>query len=288
MRAVLTQQGVVDAIDPPEDGDELSIHVVSKQVDAKAKSLLIMHVEDHLLLMIENASSARDAWLKLERTHRQKNAARITVLKREMSRLTMSETDGLEKLQQKLMEYQEELIAAGYQISNGELLQVAADALPSRFDTHLALLEHQMDAEGMELDDFFARLQLADSRMNSRNTRRNYSDENEAEANLSAADMRSGRSRKPGKPNSNGQTDTTGKVGEQPGGDQRYCDWCNKPGHDTLRCYFYRRARDRARERQTDSDKAGTEETTHEDQWQTAGTLCRFRRRCSYELRLDF
>ena len=255
MRAVLTQQGVVEAIDAPvvdDEGDEPVVHIVSRTVDAKAKSLLIMHIDDHLLLMVHNAASAREAWLKLEQTHRVKNAARITVLKREMSRLSLGETENLEKLQQKLLEYREELTAAGYPISNGELLQIAADALPSRFDSYLALLEHQMDADGMDLDDFFARLQLADSRMSSRTSRKQYSEENEAEANLSTSDMRSGRSRKPGSYATNGQLGNGGKVGEhQEGAAKDYskciCHWCGKKGHIAQKCRdFLDEARKRA------------------------------------------
>ena len=112
MRAVLTQYDCEEAIDPPDDDGE-SLHVVPHRVDAKAKSMILMHVSDHLALTVAKATSAREAWLKLEKMHRQKSAARITVLRRELGRLKLRDNARLDKLHAKLLEYQDELAVCG-------------------------------------------------------------------------------------------------------------------------------------------------------------------------------
>ena len=229
MRAVLTHQGLAAAIEAPKTDVEGNIITVNEETDARAKSLLVMHVSPHLLFTVDAAPTARQAWLKLEKLHRQKSVAKIALVKREMGKLKLGDSDPIEKLQTKLQMFEEELIADGAPPTQSEMLQTLVEALPERFDPYIALLEQQIDTSQIDIDEVFARLQIADTRMKTRRLKSGESDE--AEANAVAANFGNGRSRKP-QAQVNGQNGGVGENKEATG-----CYHCGKPGHKQKTCW---------------------------------------------------
>ena len=55
------------------------------EVDVQAHAIIGLHVKDHLLSIIKDAETARDAWEQLAKLFKNKSKAKISQLRRELN-----------------------------------------------------------------------------------------------------------------------------------------------------------------------------------------------------------
>ena len=137
--------------------------------DAKALALIGLHVKDHHLPELENCSSAKAAWERLEAIYQAKSNARKRQLRKELSQLKMGATEPLSKYVARAKDIQNQLRAAGHVVTDQEVAWALLAGLPPAYDTVVTVLETSTTVD-VALDDLLPKLMPVEQRLSSSST----------------------------------------------------------------------------------------------------------------------
>lgn len=203
MEFLLKVKGLWSAISSEE--------TVNATVDAKALAQIGLHVKSFHLGTVRRAKSAKEAWDALAGVYQAKSNAKRLQLKRELNALVKGRGEPLTRYLTRATDIRDQLLAAGYEVKDEEIVMSLVAGLPKEFDNVVAVLEYS--DKPLKLDEILAKLLLAEQRF----TR---SDKGEDHAYLGRVDT-AGRY----KPS------TRGAEGSNKG-----CWYCGKPGHIKTEC----------------------------------------------------
>ena len=131
--------------------------------DEKALAQLALHVKDHHLPSLSKASTAAEAWQKLESVYQAKSTARQLLLKRELNSLRKEPSEPLTNYVSRATDMRDQLLAAGHTMEESELVMCILAGLPRDFDTVVAVLE--ISDHKLELDTVLSKLLQAEQRL---------------------------------------------------------------------------------------------------------------------------
>ena len=131
--------------------------------DEKALAQLALHVKDHHLPSLAKASTAAEAWQKLESVYQAKSTARQLLLKRELNSLRKEPSEPLTNYVRRATDMRDQLLAAGHTMEESELVMCILAGLPRDFDTVVAVLE--ISDHKLELDTVLSKLLQAEQRL---------------------------------------------------------------------------------------------------------------------------
>eukprot|EP00891_Asterochloris_glomerata_P000188 jgi/Astpho2/188/Aster-x0901 len=178
--------------------------------DEKALAQLSLHVKDHHLHMLSKATTAAEAWQKLEAVYQAKSTARQLHLKRELNSLRKEPHEPLVQYVNRATDMRDQLLAAGHTVEDQELIMCILAGLPKEFDTVVAVLE--ITDSKLELGAVLAKLQQAEQRLGGGER----------------ADNRALFTNKASKPQHRAGTGSSGNAKE--------CWYCGKRGHLKAEC----------------------------------------------------
>ena len=202
MKAFLTIKDLWDAVSgqgEPKAG-----------TDEKALAQLSLHVKDHHLHMLSKATTAAEAWQKLEAVYQAKSTARQLHLKRELNSLRKEPHEPLVQYVNRATDMRDQLLAAGHTVEDQELIMCILAGLPREFDTVVAVLE--ITDSKLELGAVLAKLLQAEQRLGGGER----------------ADNRALFTNKASKPQHRAGTGSSGNAKE--------CWYCGKRGHLKAEC----------------------------------------------------
>ena len=213
------------------------------ETDLKALAQIGLYVKEHHLPLLERCTTAKEAWDKLESVYQAKSNARKLQLRKQLTQLKMGPGEPLSKYVARAKDIQDQLRAAGHEISDQEVTWSVLAGLPEVYDTVVTVLETTSDKD-MNLEDILPKLLQVEQRQSA---------ERADERALYAKPMggfggrpgsrpggRPGGGRPGGKPNGR-----PGKFGGQNGSIKGPCFYCGKKGHTKAECY--KRRNDEAR-----------------------------------------
>ena len=137
MKYVLINKGVYKAV---ELGDD-AVDVVDKEMDQKAMALIGLHVQDHNLHILEESTSAKDAWIRLENIYKSKSNARKLMLKKELNNLRKEDEEPLTKFVSRAKGLRDQLCAAGLEVKSEEVVWAVMAGLPREYDVIVTVLQ---------------------------------------------------------------------------------------------------------------------------------------------------
>jgi hypothetical protein len=116
-------------------------------VDMQAQAIIGLHVKDHLLSIIKDAKTARDAWEQLAKLFKDKSKAKISQLRRELNSLKMERGETVTRYIARATDLRDELVAAGDTLFHHDIITPVLSGLPSSYAMTVALLQDKMDDE---------------------------------------------------------------------------------------------------------------------------------------------
>jgi hypothetical protein len=138
--------------------------VKDEEKDAKALSQLIMGVCDHHLSTVMACKTAKEAWETLESIFRSKSIAKRVQLKKQLVTLHL-ENDSITKYINRAKGIRDQLIAAGMQISEEDVVIHVLSGLPKEYEAVVTFLE---GSDELKLDTVMARLLQVEGRVDRR------------------------------------------------------------------------------------------------------------------------
>lgn len=194
--------------------------VTSDTVDAdkneKAMAAIGLRMKDHHLATLERCTTAKQVWMELAATFQAKSNARKRQLRKELSQLKMGTAEPLTKYVSRAKEIQNQLRAAGHEVSDQEVAWAVLAGLPPAFDTVVTVLESSTDAD-LKLEDLLPKLMPVEQRM----TQESSSHSSLLGETALAAKRKSGYD---------------GRPKRYEGHKQRLCFACGRPGHIAKNC----------------------------------------------------
>ena len=136
-----------------------------QQSDAKAKAIIELHVSPHLLYLVREDATARQAWDALSATFATRMAARVITLRRELSQLRMEPKESVAAYYGRVEKLREQLVQAGEAVAEQEVRLHLLAGLPNAYSTVVELLQE----DNRPLHDVLARLQITEARLPKRN-----------------------------------------------------------------------------------------------------------------------
>jgi hypothetical protein len=141
MQAVLVTKGLDTAL----EADNVDV-AVSK----KAKALILLSVQSHLLAALSELGTAKEVWQYLETQYKQQSTARRRQLKQQLNRLQKDASEPMSKFISRAKSLQQDLAAAGHAVTSEELIMAVLAGLPSEFDTIVTVIENEKPAPSLE------------------------------------------------------------------------------------------------------------------------------------------
>ena len=156
MKNLLAYKGWYSAID--EDEEE-----VDPVIDRQARALIGLCVADHIKLTLTSCDSASEAWSKLEEAYKTKSSARRLALRRELNNLKMASNEELTKYVARGRAIMNQLLAAGHEIEEEELVASLLAGLPKAYYSMVDVL--QGGETELTLEAAMPKLQLVEQRL---------------------------------------------------------------------------------------------------------------------------
>lgn len=148
MKFLLITKGLWAAV---EGGDD-----VTPEADKKALALIGLHVKEHHLTTLKRCGTAREAWLQLEAVYQAKSNAKKLQLKKDLAQLKMRTDEPLTKFAARATDIQDQLRAAGHEISDQEVAWAVLAGLPTDYDMMVTVLT--ATETNMKLEDILPKL----------------------------------------------------------------------------------------------------------------------------------
>lgn len=137
---------------------------VDTDLNNKAMAVIGLRMKDHHLATLERCTTAKQAWQELACTFEAKSNARKRQLRKELSQLKMGVAEPLTKYIARAKEIQNQLRAAGYEVTDQEVAWALLAGLPAAYETIVTVLETSTDAD-LKLDDLLPKLMPMEQRM---------------------------------------------------------------------------------------------------------------------------
>jgi gag-polypeptide of LTR copia-type/Domain of unknown function (DUF4219) len=112
----------------------------------KALALLTLYVADHHLSSVAACETAKDAWDALESTYKAKSKARRLQLKQELNFIKLGRDEPITKYVARAKNIRDELLAAGHDITEEEVVWSVLAGLPDAYKTIKTIIMN-MEAE---------------------------------------------------------------------------------------------------------------------------------------------
>lgn len=210
MKFLLITKGLWTAIEA-DDGR------VDPDIDQRALATIGLFVKEHHLTTLKRCGTAKEAWRQLEAVYQAKSNARRLHLKKEVAQLKMVKGEALTKYAARAVDIQDQLRAAGHEISDQEVAWAVLAGLPADYDMMVTVLT-ATESE-VRVEDILPKLLQVEQQLRA---------EVEDERALTA---RHGGGHGGGYGGGN-----PGRRGHRGGADNRTCYYCGKVGHIKRDC----------------------------------------------------
>lgn len=207
----------------------------SPETDQKALAQIGLYVKEHHLPLLERCKTGKEAWDQLESVYQAKSNARKLQLRKQLTQLKMGPGEPLSKYAARAKEIQDQLRAAGHEVSDQEVTWSVLAGLPEAYDTVVTVLETTSDKD-MNLEDILPKLLQVEQR---------HSIERPDERALYAKSGGGFGGRPGGRPGGRQDGSKPGSFGGQNGPSKGKCFYCGKKGH--IKAHCYKRKNDEAR-----------------------------------------
>jgi hypothetical protein len=202
----MMNKGCWSAIDPGTD--------VSATIDQKAKSMIGMNVEDHLLPIVDSAKTAKEAWDAFKASYVLSSASSRLHLRRDLNSLRMEDDETLSMYFARARRIRDDLVAIGDQIDDDQVAMSILAGLPKQYDTVITVMQH--GNQKLNLDTCLANLLPMESKLE-------RAEEVESLASAHTARFNKGKHKKGPWNNSHAR-------------DERTCFYCGEKGHIKVNC----------------------------------------------------
>lgn len=142
----------------------VSSDTVEPDKNEKAMAQIGLHMKDHHLATLERCTTAKQAWEELQTIFQAKSNARKRQLRKELSQLKMGAAEPLTKYVARAKEIQNQLRAAGHEVTDQEVAWALLAGLSPAYDTVVTVLESSTEAE-LKLDDLLPKLMPVEQRL---------------------------------------------------------------------------------------------------------------------------
>lgn len=214
MRFLLISKGLWSAV---QDNER-----VNPETDQKALALIGLYVKEHHLPLLKRCSTAREAWQQLAAVYQAKSNARKLQLKKELAQLKMSPEEPLTKFAARGNDIQDQLRAAGHEISDQEVAWAVLAGLPTDYDMMVTVLT--ATETDMSLENILPKLLQVEQQQK-------FERPDEKALYIKS---HGGFGRRSNGNNSGGQHNASGSG--QHRADSRACFYCGKAGHIKKDC----------------------------------------------------
>lgn len=181
--------------------------------DHKAKAMLTLGVADHLVASIKACTSARAAWVMLERDYASSSFARVLQLKNEFNSIEKGPTEPVAKYMSRAKALRDKLKIAGHTVTDLDFVSTVLKGLPSEYDIMSTYLQYQ---EGVTDATLLPKLLIEEARLARR----------ESAANGGATAFIS-----------TGAAPQNGDYRREERKETRTCRHCGKKGHIQANCW---------------------------------------------------
>ena len=235
MKNLLTVEGVWKFVSMETVPD------TDKADDAKALSLICLHVEPHHYATLQHLQTAKEAWDTLAAIFKAKSNAMQLLLKRQLNDLKKAPTEAMTQYVARARGIRDQLSACGFNIKDQELILPLLNGLPRVYDTAVTILS-TADTQ-YTLDDLLTKLLIVEQHIQTSegdNDKALYSNaSNQRRQNFNSI-----------KPSYNSRP-SGGRFSSNFSKDKRECFYCGIPGHIKKDCR--KLARDIANKRHRNS-----------------------------------
>ena len=118
--------------------------------DRKAKAIICLSLADNQLMLVKTSTSARDAWIKLQKHFEQKGLANKLFLRRKLFTMQLQDGESVEQHVNSLKEIAEELESIKSSVSEEDLVLVILGSLPEAYNNLITSLESRADSLDLE------------------------------------------------------------------------------------------------------------------------------------------
>jgi hypothetical protein len=122
---------VSDKATTPTGAAEL---VIWKKGEAKAKSLILDGIKDHVVPHLSGKAEAKDMWKALSDLYQNKNENRVMALRKQLRGTKMAKGEGVIPYLTRITQIRDELAAVGEKTEDPELVRIALDGFTKSWD----------------------------------------------------------------------------------------------------------------------------------------------------------
>jgi hypothetical protein len=108
--------------------------VIWKKGEAKAKSLILDGIKDHVVSHLSGKAEAKDMWKALSDLYQNKNENRVMALCKQLRGTNMAKGEGVIPYLTRIIEIRDEFAAVGEKIEDPELVRIALDGFTKSWD----------------------------------------------------------------------------------------------------------------------------------------------------------
>lgn len=131
MKYLLTAKGFGDALTDEQDPNS-----------SKAKALIALCVNDHLLTTVDAAATAKDAWDELKAVYQTRCVARQQDIRREYHSLRKQADENMSQYMQRAQTLRSRMQFSGFSVSDEDLIMAILDGLPSGYYPTVSMIEN--------------------------------------------------------------------------------------------------------------------------------------------------
>jgi hypothetical protein len=141
---------------------DATLLVAWKKGEAKAKSILLDGVKDHIIPHLTGKKSAKEMWAALNDLYQSKNENRVMVLRERLRSTKMAKGEGVVHYLTRLTQIRDELAAVGEKTEDSELVRVALNGFSKSWDVFVrGVVAQEKLPDWQRLWDDFCRRRFA-------------------------------------------------------------------------------------------------------------------------------
>jgi hypothetical protein len=227
--------------------------------DRKAKAYFQGNMTDNVFKLIIDCETTKALWEKLKKMYASKGITRGVLLKRKLTNMSLGGMS-ISEYVSTAKETAGELLEAGYEVDDEEVIMHILAGLPGSYDTVVEILENS--TKQLKLEDIEARLMNYEERMNGRRggssnsmalaamgfSRGGYGKQGKGKRCFECGDTRHERAQCPKFLAKKEQANTANDL---------FCIYCKKTGHTFEKCMQYQRDKEGQQRLNTHEAKKG-------------------------------
>jgi gag-polypeptide of LTR copia-type len=133
-------------------------------IDQKALSAIVLRVADNVLVYVQKAKTAKEAWTALSNMYESKGAIGITLTHRKFHCTVCTEDGSIEEHIWLMRSYKTELSRLGHEVQDDEFAYTLLESLPESWDTFVSAIN---EADAANSTKLIAHILAEDSRRRS-------------------------------------------------------------------------------------------------------------------------